>query len=563
MGNHARVTVLCAVAALAVAVSTPASTAAARLAPPAPNVVVLPATALYDRQTAAIRGVGLPPNQYVTVAQCAGRHLLTPCVVSSTSSNPTRTDATGALHASAFLRRTLIVGAVSQDCAITTCYLIVKTQGFKQVTPLVFDRGAAPVQTGLPPQQPCVAWPTKGWATGSIPAGVDPAAVAREGNQMIADGATSVVVIYGGKVVYENYASGHGPDVIEPSFSMSKSFASTVVGLLVQQGKLALDARAPIAEWSQPFDPRNAITLRNILNMSSGLQWNEIYADIPGSDVMQMILREPDQAGYVIAKPLAHTPGTVSNYSTGDTAILGRIIANTANVSGPSYEQYLHDVLFDPLGMNPAVPAFDETGTWDAGWFTNMSTRNFAKLGYLYLRNGVWEDQQLLSPNWVDFVRTPSPASAGYGGQFWLDPDGSFRMIGLFGQTVHIVPASDLIVAWSSGYGSGRMESLFRNAQHPSCGAATPALRDDTAEASAGHAVSIGVLNNDSGGNTRLAPGTLTVSQLPMGGSATIYNGRVVYKPVSGFRGTDRFSYFVCTRSRTTCLEASVTVAVT
>src|SRR5262249_12716814 len=155
-------------------------------------------------------------------------------------------------------------------------------------------------------------------------------------------------------------------------------------------------------------DPRRAITLRNILNMSSGLQWREIYRDEPDSDVMQMILREPDEAAYVIKKPLAHTPGTFWNYSTGDTAVLGRIISRTVNVAGPTYSQYLHHVLFDPLGITPVNIGFDQSGDWMAGWATNMSTRNFAKLGLLYLRNGVWGAAQFLSPKWVEFVRTPT-----------------------------------------------------------------------------------------------------------------------------------------------------------
>jgi CubicO group peptidase (beta-lactamase class C family) len=118
-----------------------------------------------------------------------------------------------------------------------------------------------------------------------------------------------------------------------------------------------------------------------------------------------------------------------------------------ARVSGDKYLAYLHRQLFDPLGINPVEPGCDAAGRWRAGWQTNATTRNFAKLGLLYLRDGKWENKRFLSSRWVDFVRTPSPAYSGYGGQFWLNRDGSFEMIGLYGQSVHIVPDLDPIIA--------------------------------------------------------------------------------------------------------------------
>ena len=292
----------------------------------------------------------------------------------------------------------------------------------------------------------------------------------------------SVVVIHGGRLVYEQYAPGVTAHSILGSFSVSKSFTSTMIGLLVDRGRLELDDRAPIAEWSARTDPRRAITLRNLLNMGSGLQWNEAYFTLP-SDVIQMIA-SGDESRYVIAKPLEVTPGTRWHYSTGDTAVLGRIIADTAHVSGSTYGAYLHKHLLDPLGINPVDLGFDAAGRWRSGWWTNTTTRNFAKLGLLYLRDGVWENKRFLSSKWVDFVRTPSPAYSGYGGQFWLNSDGSFEMIGLYGQSVHIIPDLDLIIAVNNGAGDFPMLQAFRNARPASCGH-PPSRTDDTASGSA------------------------------------------------------------------------------
>ena len=323
-------------------------------------------------------------------------------------------------------------------------------------------------QSHLPRQLKCVPWPTHGWPTGPLPSGVDSAAVGAAANEMVGPGrGDSVVVIHGGRLVYERYAPGVTADSILPSFSVSKSFTSTMIGLLVDRGRLELDDRAPIAEWSAQTDPRRSITLRNLLNMSSGLQWTEDYFNFQ-SDVVQMIV-SGDESRYVIAKPLEFTPGTRWRYSTGDTAVLGRIIADTVRVSGDGYLAYLHNQLFDPLGINPVQAGFDAAGRWRAGWLTNTTTRNFAKLGLLYLRNGRWENKRFLSSKWVDFVRTPSPAYSGYGGQFWLNSDGTFEMIGLYGQSVHIIPDLDLIIAVNNGTGDFPMLQAFRNAKPASC----------------------------------------------------------------------------------------------
>jgi CubicO group peptidase (beta-lactamase class C family) len=150
--------------------------------------------------------------------------------------------------------------------------------------------------------------------------------------------------------------------------------------------------------------------------------------------------------------------------------VLGRIIADTAGVSGDAYLAYLHRVLFDPLGIEPVEPGFDAVGHWRAGWETNTTTRNFAKLGLLYLRHGMWENEQFLSRRWVKFVRTPSVMRF-YGGQFWLQPDRSFEMIGLFGQLVHIIPRLDLVIAVNNGQGQGdgALLNAFQHAARPSC----------------------------------------------------------------------------------------------
>jgi CubicO group peptidase (beta-lactamase class C family) len=535
-----------------VASFSPAATAIQRAS--RPQVVVVPSRALLDNESAEVDVTHLAPFDFVSFEQCAattagGTTCATPSYANA--------DSHGTVRAPITVRRMVAASGATYDCTLAQCSIAVFAGSQTTSVPITFDLGAPLTRSDLPAQAPCVQWPTQGWPTASIPAGVDANAVSAVGAQMIAGGATGVVVIHGGRLVYEKYAPGDSAATIQPSFSVSKSFESTVIGLLWQQGRLQLDARAPIAQWADPSDPRHTITLRNLLNMSSGLQWNENYSD-QSSDVFQMVLSS-DEAAYVIGKPLAHTPGSVWNYSTGDSEVLGYIAGQTAGVSGPTFDAYLHQVLLDPLGINPVQVGFDPAGNWDAGWFTNTTTRNFAKLGLLYLRNGTWEDQPFLSPGWVDFVRTPSPAYSGYGGQFWLNGDGSFRMVGLYGQTVVIVPALDLVVAVNNGGSAQPMVDLFRDAAPVRCGANARAV-DDQVTAPPRGTVTIPVLANDRGGANGLAPGTLTIVTPPAHGTATVVGRRIRYTAGTGSPGSDALSYAVCSIDRRECPRATVHV---
>lgn len=367
---------------------------------------VLPARGLWDRQRVEVRGERFDPGDLLPVRQCISS---TATTTACTAPQTMRVESNGTLSDRYTVRRVVDLPGGSHDCVAVTCFLVVDAHP-PIALPLGFDANGPRQRSDLPPQLKCVAWPTNGWPTGALPDGVDRAAVEAAGAAMVGPHkGDSVVVIHGGRLVYEKYAPGVTSTSVLPSFSVSKSFTSTMIGLLVNDGKLALDGRAPIPEWSAPTDPRRAITLRNILNMSSGLQWNENYSDAQ-SDVFKMI-ESPDESGYVIAKPLDAKPGSRWQYSTGDTEILGRIIGDAAHVSGDSYKAYLHKRLFDPLGINPVTPGIDKSGRWMSGWVTNTTTRNFARLGLLYLRDGVWENKQFLASSWVDFVRTPSGPS--------------------------------------------------------------------------------------------------------------------------------------------------------
>lgn len=308
---------------------------------------------------------------------------------------------------------------------------------------------------GYPVQPDGVPYPTAEWAVGDLPAGADRAAIdaavdAAFGAPDAVSRVRSVIVVQGGRIVYERYHPLDGPDVPFDSYSVAKSFTSALIGLLVDDGLLTLDGPAPVPEWHAPGDPRQAITVRQLLQMSSGLQWSEDYS--ADSLVVQM-LDADDAAALIAAQPLEADPGEQFEYSTGTTALLAGIAADVLG-GCPAMTAFLNQRLLDPLGVTTETLLTDGNGCWLGGLGADMTTRDFARFGLLFLRGGAWDGRQLLSTSWVDESRRPAPTNPGYGLQWWLSEDGrSFSAEGLFGQRIVIVPAHDLVIATNTTQG--------------------------------------------------------------------------------------------------------------
>lgn len=305
---------------------------------------------------------------------------------------------------------------------------------------------------GYPDQPDGVPYPTADWPLGELPEGVDRAAVdAAVDTAFGADDAEgrvqSVVIVLGGEIVYERSHPLDGPDDVYSSFSVAKSFTSALIGLLVADGRLVLDDPAPVPEWQGGDDPRAAITLRQLLQMSSGLEWTEEYG--PGS-VAAAMFQADDAAALVAAQPLESEPGTTYEYSTGTTALLAGIAADQLGGCAEQVD-YLNERLLDPIGITTERLDTDGNGCWFGGFGANMTTRDFARFGLLFLRGGSWEGEQILPTSWVDESRVPAATNPTYGLQWWLADDGtSFSAEGLFGQRIVVVPDQDLVIATNS-----------------------------------------------------------------------------------------------------------------
>jgi CubicO group peptidase (beta-lactamase class C family) len=319
----------------------------------------------------------------------------------------------------------------------------------------------------LPAQPAGVPWPTDDW-----PAADPPAATAGRMSALLDEitgdtarfGTTyAVAVVQGGTLLAERYGNEleHwdrpnepvGPTTQLLSWSIAKSVLHAAVGVLVGEGRLAVDMPAPVPEWVDPADPRHAITLDHLLTMRDGLDFAEDYEDIEGSDVIRMLFgdAQADMAHFAADHPLAHEPGTCFNYSSGTSLIVSGIVARTVGAGAP-YEQFLGDCLFERLGMRSTRAGFDEAGTFVGSSFLYATAQDYLRFGLLYLRDGVWEGRRLLPEGWVDHGRRArsrdEEGDRWHGAHWWSVGDelGTFTANGYEGQSLLICPPLDLIV---------------------------------------------------------------------------------------------------------------------
>jgi CubicO group peptidase (beta-lactamase class C family) len=317
----------------------------------------------------------------------------------------------------------------------------------------------------LPAQSVDVLWPGDDWPTGELPAGLALDALMTEAfdPQGSLHQTYGVVIVHRGLLVYERY-DGLLPQWDKPgkpvvrdtpllSWSIAKSMLHAVVGMLVAEGRLALDEPAPVPEWEAPDDPRRAITLEHLLDMRDGLDFTEEYVDAEASDVLQMLFGDgrADMAAFAADRRLAAAPGTRFNYSSGTSNVISGIVAREVGPGEP-YRRFLADRLFGPLGMASATTTFDDAGTWVAASYAYATARDFARFGLLYLRDGVWNGRRLLPEGWVDHgrrARSVDPDDGDlYGAHWWSrdNPHGTFWAAGHEGQYIDVCPQLDLVL---------------------------------------------------------------------------------------------------------------------
>ena len=268
----------------------------------------------------------------------------------------------------------------------------------------------------------------------------------------------SLLVVHRGNLVHERYAEGVDVHTRTRTWSTAKSIAVTLIGMLVDRGQLALDEPLKI-EWlptlkGEAPDPRDAITLRHVLNMSSGLypvdSFNQEYAT--GSGLAYWA--GASSAAGARRRGLVRAPGSFWDYENYDTLLA---VYAMKQALGDKYLTFPREALLGKLGMRHTLLSTDRFGDFVLSSQVYTNARDLARFGLLYLNGGVANGERLISEAWIDFVRTPAPSTDQrgrfYGGQFWLVPDSrtdvpkdAYATAGNRGQYVIIVPSKELVI---------------------------------------------------------------------------------------------------------------------
>ena len=260
----------------------------------------------------------------------------------------------------------------------------------------------------------------------------------------------AVLVLYKGQIIAEKYSEGFTKNSRILGWSMTKSIMSTVFGILEHQQKINIQDKAPVESWQN--DARKEITIHNLLQMNSGLEWDENYDEI--SDATKMLFLERDMTKVQEEKPLIGKPNETWNYSSGTSNLLSGILRDQFN-NHQSYLDFWYTNLIDKIGMNSMILESDLAGNYVASSYAWATARDWGKFGLLYLHNGAWNGEELFTKEWVDYVTTPTPTSNGsYGAQFWLNTEKQLKDVsqnmyfadGYQGQRVYILPDEDLVI---------------------------------------------------------------------------------------------------------------------
>jgi CubicO group peptidase (beta-lactamase class C family) len=332
-------------------------------------------------------------------------------------------------------------------CTTLVLLAIVLTSCCDAATPTRASIPAAPVSHARD------YWPTQGWRT-SAPEeqGMDPALLGQmfdavEDRSLNVHG---VVIVRHGNIVAEEYYSPYRQDTKHVLYSVTKSFISALVGIAIEEGYIeSVDQRVldffPDHTFANPDPRKEAMTLEHLLTMTSGLDWEE------GMPIYLEMYRSRDWVQFVLDKPMVAEPGSQFVYCSGCSHVLSAIIQRT---TGMNTLEYAQSRLFEPLGITDVYWESDSSGTSIGGWGLEITPRDMAKFGYLYLNGGVWDGQQVVPAEWVrtsveKHVETDS--DLGYGYQWWTYPSlDAYTAIGRDAQLIFVIPDQDVVAVFTA-----------------------------------------------------------------------------------------------------------------
>jgi CubicO group peptidase (beta-lactamase class C family) len=319
----------------------------------------------------------------------------------------------------------------------------------------VTDRPTIPpaqvAATDAPAQVPASGdyWPTKTWRTSSPEEqGMDSEKLTRmlDAIQEQKLGLHGLLVIRNGYIVSETYFGSFQQDTRHDLYSVTKSFVSTLIGIALDKGYIdSTDQRVvdffPGETFASLDEQKQAMTLEDVLTMRTGLDWDE------GDTAYRDLYISPDWVQHMLDMPMVAPPGSQFNYCSGCSHLLSAILQQT---TGMNPRDFADKNLFKPLGIDNLRWESNPAGIPIGGWGLQLTPREMAKLGYLFLHNGLWDGQQIVSAQWVENAtrsHTGTDGDLGYGYQWWTAPSlGAYTALGLYGQTIMVIPGSELVI---------------------------------------------------------------------------------------------------------------------
>jgi CubicO group peptidase (beta-lactamase class C family) len=291
-----------------------------------------------------------------------------------------------------------------------------------------------------------------------LPAG-EPLDVPGIDDYMARQNTAGLVIVQDGKIRLERYGLGFDAQGRWTSFSVAKSFTSTLVGAAIQDGYISsLEDKVSRYIPDLRGSAYDAVTVRQLLTMSSGIRWNEDYED-PNADVAKFNDAKPEAGvdatvSYMRKLPRAHPPGEVWHYNTGETNLIGVLVSSATK---KPLSEYLQERIWHPAGMAATATWLQgKTGHEIAGCCLQAATRDYARFGLFVLANGDADGRQIVPPDWFGQAtqkqKDIGQAGRGYGFQWWTYDDGSFAAQGIFGQGIFIDPQRRLVIASNSNW---------------------------------------------------------------------------------------------------------------
>ncbi len=279
----------------------------------------------------------------------------------------------------------------------------------------------------------------------------------------------ALVILHRGRIVAERYGAGFGPKTRFVGWSMAKTVTGVLIGMLVAEGRLRLDEAVPVPRWQRAGDPRGEITLRQLLQMRSGLRHEEQADPVYTSAEVRMMFLDgrDDMAAWAEAQPLESEPGARFDYSTPTAVILADVATRVLAPEGSAAERhaamahFLAARLAGPLGMPSLTAEYDAAGTLTGGSMIWANARDWGRFGEFLRHKGSVAGAQIVPRGWIEFMASPSPGAPDYGAMTWLNrasggdrhvlfpedgPADLFAAVGHLGQYVLVSPSQELVV---------------------------------------------------------------------------------------------------------------------